>query len=103
MVASKTSLRRNSQSAPWNRLVPERVMMLVVEPRLLSELGAGVMSQNPELGDGIHRRPENESAIHAVEIVGSINQKIVRFRPLAIDRIGLAGTQRSSRCLPNPG
>src|SRR6185437_8595622 len=69
----------------------------------LSELGAGVVSQNLELGDGIHRRPENESSIHAVEVVGSINKKIVRLRPLAIDRIGLAGTQRSSRCLQTRG
>ena len=69
----------------------------------LSELGAGVMSKNLELGDGIHRRPENEPAIHAVEVVGSVNQKIVRLGPLAIHRVGLAGAQRSSRCLLNLG
>ena len=65
----------------------------------LPELGAGVVGENLELGDCIHGRLENESAIHAVEVVGPINEKIVRLRPLAIDRVGLAGAQRPSRCL----
>ena len=48
------------------------------------------MGQNPELGDGVDRRLKNESSVHGVDIVGAVDQEIVRFRPLAVDCVSLA-------------
>ena len=59
----------------------------------VSELGIGIVSKNSELSDGIHRRFENESSIHAVEIVRSVNQKIVGLGALAIHGVGLSCAQ----------
>lgn len=65
----------------------------------LPELGAGVVGENLELGDCIHGRLENESAIHAVEIIRAVDQEVIGLGPLAIHRVCLARAQRSSRFL----
>jgi len=65
----------------------------------VSELGVGVVGKNSELGDGVHGRLENETSIDTVEIVGSIDKKVVRLGPLPVRRIGLAGAQGASSFL----
>ena len=56
----------------------------------LSELRAGVVRKNSELSDGIHGRLENKASIHAVEVVGSVDEKIIGLGPLAIHSVCLA-------------
>ena len=55
----------------------------------LSELRAGIVRKNSELGDGIHGRLENKASIHSVEVIGSVDEKIVGLGPLAIHRVCL--------------
>src|SRR6185312_12887771 len=61
-----------------------------------SELGICVERDDAELADRVHRRLEDESAVDAVEVVRAVNKKVIRFRPLAIDRISLPIAQRSA-------
>ena len=68
-------------------------MMLVVEPDAVAELGVRVMRQNSEFSDGVHWRLQDEAGIDAVEVVGAVDQEIVRLRTLAIDGIALAVAQ----------
>src|SRR5450631_1851286 len=61
-----------------------------------SELGIGAVRDDAELADRVYRRLKNESAIDAVEVICAVDEKIVRFRSLAVDRVGLAVAQRSA-------
>ena len=55
------------------------------------------MCENLELDDRVDWRLEDESSIDAVEVVGSIDQEVVGFRPLSINGVGLAIAKRASR------
>ena len=57
----------------------------------------GAVRQNAKFADRVHRRFEHKAAIHAIEIVGAINKKVVGFRPLTIHRIRLAIAQSATR------
>ena len=63
----------------------------------VSKLSIGIVSENSEFGYGIYRRFKNEASIHAVEIICSVDQKIVGLGALAIHSVGLSRAQRSSR------
>src|SRR4051812_48256916 len=61
--------------------------------------GRGGMSQDSKLLDGVDRGADSEAAVHAIHIPCAIQQVIVRFGSLAIDRKGLTRLDRStSRC-----
>jgi len=78
-------------------LVPERVMMFVVEPVLWpnSALAVCVKMRNSVIAST--GGSNTKTAVHSVEVVGAIDQEIIRLWPLAIHRIGLAVAQRSAR------
>ena len=54
------------------------------------------MAENFELGNRVDRRLENESTVHGADIVGAVDQEIIRFRPLAVDSIGLILSRRAA-------
>ena len=56
-----------------------------------------IRSQDPEFGNGVDGRANREAAIDAVHIRRTIQDVVVRFRPLAIDRIGLPTAQQAAR------
>jgi len=58
--------------------------------------GVGIVRQNLKFGDGVDRRLENEASIHAIKVVRTVDQEVIRLRPLTIDRVGLAVAQGSA-------
>jgi hypothetical protein len=48
------------------------------------------MRDNAELADRVYRRFEDESAVNSVEVICAVDQKVVRFGSLAVDRISLS-------------
>ncbi len=48
------------------------------------------MRKNSELGDRVDRWLKHKTSVHSIDIVGTVDQKIVRLRPLAIDGVSLA-------------
>ena len=60
------------------------------------------MAKNFELGDRVDRWLEHESTIHRTLIIGAVDHKVIRFRPLPIDGIGLVLSRRAS-CFEQPG
>jgi hypothetical protein len=63
--------------------------------RVLTELCVGIVSENAEFRDGIHRRLENETGVHRIHIPGAVNQEIVGFRALSVDHVRLSVSQRT--------
>src|ERR1700687_476230 len=61
-----------------------------------SEFRVRVVGKNSELGDRIDGRLKNKTSVHSVDIVGTVDQKIVRLRALAIDGVSLARSRRAS-------
>jgi len=59
----------------------------------VTEFGIRSVGKNSELSDRVDRRFQDEATIDAVEIVGAIDQKIIRFGALAVDGISLTFTQ----------
>src|SRR5260221_7553729 len=59
----------------------------------MSKFRVGSVGENAEFGDGVHGRFHDESAIDVIEIVGAIDQKIVGFGTLTVDRVGLTVAQ----------
>ena len=57
-------------------LLPERVMMFVVEPREPSEFSIRAMREDAELADRVDGRLKDEPAVHSVEVIRAINQKL---------------------------
>src|SRR6202042_2380934 len=57
-----------------------------------SEFRVGVVSENPELGDGINWRFKHITGVHSVDIVSTVDHEIVGLGPLAVDGISLACT-----------
>src|SRR5450631_2615499 len=55
------------------------------------------MRDDAELADRVHRRLKDESAVNSVKVVRAIDEKVVRFRSLAINRISLPVAQPPSR------
>src|SRR5439155_9330568 len=64
--------------------------------QIVSEFGTGVVRQDSELLDRVNRRLQDESTIHAIEVVRAIYQEIVRLGSLAIDSVPLLLTKRTS-------
>src|SRR5579871_3494255 len=62
----------------------------------VSKFCIGVMCNDAELADRIHRRLEHESTVDPVKVIRSINEKTIRLRSLAVDRITLPVAQRSA-------
>ena len=48
----------------------------------VTEFGIGIVGQNFKFCNGIERRLKNKASVHSIEIVGPVDQKIVRLRPL---------------------
>src|ERR1700684_1202034 len=63
----------------------------------VSELGVRAVRDDAELADGVDRRLEDESTIDAVDVVRAVDEKVVGFGSLAIDRISLSIAERSAR------
>ena len=72
--------------------------MLVVEPRLFPNSAVALWVRILNSLIAVHRRLENKASIHAIEIIGAVNQEVVRLGTLAIHRVTLAFAQRRS-CL----
>src|SRR5579864_7438728 len=62
----------------------------------MSEFSAGIVGQNSELFDSINRRLEYETSVHAVEIIRTVNEKVVRLRTLTVDGISLLFAKRAA-------
>ncbi len=60
-------------------------------------LGGSVQRENAELIHRVHGHAQSVSAIHAVHVAGAIEQIVVRFRPLPVDRVGLAAARDAAR------
>src|SRR5580692_5715149 len=63
----------------------------------VAELGIRAVRDDAELADGVDRRLEDESTIDAIDVVRAVDEKVVGFGSLAIDRIGLSIAERSTR------
>src|SRR5262249_22274698 len=62
----------------------------------VAELGIRVVSENSEFSDRIDRRFKHKSAVHAIEVVGAVDQKIIGLRSLPVDGVGLAIAERTT-------
>ena len=66
------------------------------------EFGIRIVGQDPELSDRVERRFEHVTGVDGVHVVSAVDQEIIRFRPLAIDRVTLVVPQ-SSASFKKPG
>ena len=60
----------------------------------IAKFGGGVMSEDSEFGDRVDRWLKDESAVNAIEVVRAVNEEIVGFGTLSIDRVRLTFTER---------
>ena len=63
----------------------------------LAIFGWCVERQNAEFIHGVHRHAQSVSAIYIVHVAGTVQQIVVRLRPLTIHRVSLAGTRDAAR------
>ena len=71
-------------------------------PRAVAEFSISGMGQDTKLLDGIHGGFHDEAAIDVVEIVCSVDEEVVGFRPLPIYGVGLTVTEGAA-CLRESG
>jgi hypothetical protein len=66
---------------------------------VLAELVVGVVRQNAEFDNGIDGRLEHEAGVDGVHIVGAIDQEVIGFGALPVDRVGLTIAEGAARFL----
>src|SRR5579864_6530366 len=66
-------------------------------PEGIAKLRIGIVRKNLEFRNRIERRSENKASIDPVEVIRAIDQKVVGFGTLTVDRIGLSVAQRPAR------
>src|ERR1700760_2702612 len=63
----------------------------------MTKFGVGGVGEDAELRDCIDGRFQHKATVNGIEVVRAIDQKIVGFGALAVDCVGLALAQRTSR------
>ena len=84
-LAFRTSLRKNSHTSPWNRLVPDLIGGIHDSALKIAELGGGVGGNQVEFLDRVGRRRNRQQVIRGLVVVHPVEDEVVGLLAISVD------------------